>query len=105
MGPPKCHSITSSARASRVGGHVEAERPGGDQVDDEIELGRLLDRQVGRLRPAQNLVDISAARRNRSGKFASIRHQAADFDTLAKACIVGSRMLSAKVLMRTRLAV
>src|SRR5262245_36898467 len=35
----------------------QAQRRGGDQVDDEIELGRLLDRQAGRLRPAQNLVD------------------------------------------------
>ena len=38
--------------------HVEAERLRGRQVDDEIELGRLLDRYVGRLRTAQNLVDI-----------------------------------------------
>jgi hypothetical protein len=38
--------------------HVEAKRLGGGQIDDEIELGRLLDRYVGRLRAAQNLVDI-----------------------------------------------
>ena len=35
------HSITSSARASSVGGHVEPERLGGLEVDDELELGRL----------------------------------------------------------------
>ena len=51
------HSITSSARASSVGGIVEAKRLGGRQIDDEVELGRLLDRNVGRFRPAQNLVD------------------------------------------------
>jgi hypothetical protein len=38
--------------------HVEAERLGGDQVDDEIEFGRLLDRDVGRLRAAQNSGDL-----------------------------------------------
>jgi hypothetical protein len=31
--------------------HGEAERLGCDQVDDEIELGRLLDRNVARFRP------------------------------------------------------
>src|SRR6516225_10117004 len=35
--------------------HREVERFGGGQVDDEIKLGRLLDREVGRLRSAQNL--------------------------------------------------
>jgi hypothetical protein len=38
--------------------HGEAERSRGRQVDDKIELGRLLDRDVGWLHPTQNLVDI-----------------------------------------------
>src|SRR5262245_11281398 len=38
--------------------NVEAERLGGHQIDDEVEFGRLLDRNVGRFRPAQNLVDM-----------------------------------------------
>ena len=46
------------------------ERFGGLEIDDEIEFGRLLDRQVAGLRPAQNLSTNSAARRNRSGKLA-----------------------------------
>jgi hypothetical protein len=33
---------------------VSTSRPGGRQIDNEIELGRLLDWNVGRLRPAQN---------------------------------------------------
>jgi hypothetical protein len=37
--------------------HFEAERLGRRQVYYQIELGRLLDWQVGRLSPAQNLVD------------------------------------------------
>src|ERR1700730_17946121 len=38
--------------------YLEAERLGGREIDDEIELGRLLDRDVARLRPAENFVDI-----------------------------------------------
>jgi hypothetical protein len=37
-------------------GHVEPERPGGLQVDHQLEPGRLLDRNVGGIRAAQNLV-------------------------------------------------
>src|SRR5262249_17300385 len=37
--------------------NLETERLGGRKVYDEIELSRLLDWNVGRLRPAQNLVD------------------------------------------------
>ncbi len=36
----------------------EAERLGGLEIDDEIEFGWLLDRQIARLCPAQNLIDI-----------------------------------------------
>src|SRR5262245_17496392 len=39
-------------------GYFEAEHLGGDHVDDQVEFGRLLHWYVGRLRPAQNLVDI-----------------------------------------------
>ena len=36
----------------------QPERFGGGQIDDEIELGRLIDRDIARLRPAQNFVSI-----------------------------------------------
>src|SRR3954447_12978666 len=39
-------------------GDRQPERLGGHQIDDEIELVRLLDREVGRLGSAQNFVDI-----------------------------------------------
>jgi hypothetical protein len=45
----KVHSITSSARASRCGGDVEAERLGSLEVDDKFELCWLHHRQIGRL--------------------------------------------------------
>src|SRR5262245_25271743 len=35
----------------------EAEGPRGGEINDEIEFSRLLDRDVGRLRPAQDFVD------------------------------------------------
>ena len=54
------HSITSSARASSVGGTVEAERLGGLEVDDQLELGRLHDRQVGRLRALEDAAGVDA---------------------------------------------
>jgi hypothetical protein len=37
--------------------HSEAEYLGGRQIDDEVEFGRLLDRNVGRFGTAQNFVD------------------------------------------------
>src|SRR5262245_49445581 len=38
--------------------NFKTEQLGGRQIDDEIELGRLLDRNVAWLRSAQNFVDI-----------------------------------------------
>ena len=63
MNSRRSHSITSSARASSVGGHVEAEHLGGLEVDHQLEFGRLLDWQIGRLLAIQNAVDVDAARR------------------------------------------
>ena len=51
------------------GRHVEAKRLRGLEVDDQLELGRLLDWYVSGFCALQNLIDvISAARRNRSEK-------------------------------------
>src|SRR4029077_3841163 len=40
-------------------GDRQAERLGGLQVDDQLECGRLLDRQIGWLGPLQDLFDIA----------------------------------------------
>jgi hypothetical protein len=45
------HSITSSARASNIGGHVEAERLFRVEVDDQLEFGRSLNRSSEGLAP------------------------------------------------------
>jgi hypothetical protein len=50
------HSITSSARPSSCGGTVTPRAFSGFEVDHQFELGRLFHRDVGWLRPAQNLV-------------------------------------------------
>ena len=56
LAPP--HSITSSARATKVG-HVEAERLGGLQIDHELVPGRRLHRQVGRPLALEDAVDVA----------------------------------------------
>src|SRR6516225_5551343 len=48
------HLVGAGEQSGRDG---EAERLSGEQIDDEIEFGRLLDWDVGRLGPTQNLVD------------------------------------------------
>jgi hypothetical protein len=64
---PPPHSITSSARASSVGGTVEAERLGGLEVDHQLVLGRRLHRQVGRLLALEDAIDVA-------GRAASFDH-------------------------------
>src|SRR5262249_23563614 len=60
----------------------EAKRFGGREIDDEIELGRLLHRQVARLGPAQNLVDIVAGAAKQVGNVWSVGNQTTRFDEL-----------------------
>ena len=60
MNSRRLHSITSSAGASSVGGTVEAEHPGGLGVDDQLELGRLHDRQVRGLGALEDATGIDA---------------------------------------------
>ena len=54
------HSITSSARASRVGGDIEAERLRGLEVDHELEFRRLQDRQIGGFGALENAANVDA---------------------------------------------
>src|SRR6516165_551205 len=57
--------------------YFEPERLGSDQVEDQIELSRLLDGQVCRLRAAQNLVDEVGGTAIELQIVRSIRHQTA----------------------------
>ena len=58
--PPPHHSITSSARASNVGGTSRPSALRGLQVDDELELGRLQDRQIGGICALEDVTGIDA---------------------------------------------
>src|SRR5262245_15680210 len=60
---PAClaHSLDHLVGAGEQRGrYIDAKRPGGLQIDDELELGRLKDRQIGRLLPLEDMPDITA---------------------------------------------
>src|SRR5262249_55805319 len=65
--------------------YFEAERLGGLQIDDEIEFSRLLDRQIGRLRSAQNPVNITSGAPELVSKVYSIGHQTSRFNIVTRA--------------------
>jgi hypothetical protein len=62
---------------------AEAERLGGLQIKDEVELGRLFHRSFGRLRPAQDLVDKIASASIKSQEVRAIGHQPPCFHELS----------------------
>src|SRR5262245_37010669 len=57
---PSHHSITSSASNWIELGTFDAECSRGLHVDNELELGRLQDRQVGRLGALEDLTGVDA---------------------------------------------
>src|SRR6516164_2885770 len=63
----------------------EAEGLGGFEVDDQFELGRLFDRDIGRLRPPQNLVDKDSGAPVPVPEVWSIGHQTSSFELLTPA--------------------
>ena len=62
----------------------DAERLSSFKVDDQLELGRLLDRNVGRFRPAQNLVGELRGATVQVGQVWPIGHQASRFHEFSK---------------------
>src|SRR5215472_12373857 len=61
----------------------QAERFRGLDVDDKVELGRVLDRDVGGLRPSQNFVDHVGSPPEQIGVVRSIGHETTGFDIIA----------------------
>src|SRR6516165_6046526 len=65
--------------------HLEAECFCGRQVHDQIKFGRLLDRDVAWLRPAENLVDVVAGALKQSVETSAVDVQTARFDVVPHA--------------------
>jgi hypothetical protein len=77
------YSITSSARASSVGGTVRPSALAALTLKEELELGRLLHRQVRGLRTLENFVHVLRRPPVHVAVTRSERHQAAGLDRLA----------------------
>jgi hypothetical protein len=60
--------------------HVEAERPGGLEVDNQLELGRLHDRQFRRSRPFENSASTATGETPRVRDAGTVTDQAAASD-------------------------
>src|SRR5262249_55138173 len=63
--------------------HRKAECLRRDQIDDEIELGRLLDRKVGGLRSAKDLVDQLSGAAELVREIWSVGHESPGLDKVA----------------------
>src|SRR6516165_10228820 len=74
------HLVSSREQAWREG---EAKCLGGVEVDHELELGRLHDRQVGGLLALENPAGVNAGLAICVAKVRSVAHQAADLGSLA----------------------
>jgi hypothetical protein len=88
------HSITSSAMARSDDGHGEAEHRGGLGVDDQLELARLHNWQVGGLSALEDAPSIGAGLAPRIRNVGSVAHQPAGFGKVACGMMLGSRSAS-----------
>jgi hypothetical protein len=87
------YSITSSAIASSVLGMAMPRALAVLRVDDQLELGRLRDRQLGRLRALEDATGIDAHLTVRIDHARSVAHQPASFDILTTAIRGGERIV------------
>ena len=70
-----------SEQLDRVG-NLDAERPGCLQINDELEFGRLQDRQVGWLGPLKDMTGVDADLMKHVRDVRSVTHQPASFHHL-----------------------
>src|SRR5205823_11272200 len=66
------------------GGEVQAERLGGFQIDDQLVLGGLLNRQVGGLGALKNLVDVGGGTTIEIVGIGAVTHEATRKNVLLK---------------------
>src|SRR3954453_4302921 len=64
--------------------HVEAERLGGPEIEDQLDLRGLLDRQVSGLLALENAAGVDAALTVRIRKAVSVADEAACYSVLSK---------------------
>src|SRR5262245_33818892 len=64
--------------------HSEAQRPGGLEVNDQFERGRLLNWKIGRLGAFEDFVDVAGGAANQVGLICPIGNESAGFHLLAK---------------------
>src|SRR5262245_9884691 len=74
--------LVSAAKQGRR--NREAERLGGREVDDELELRRPLYGQIAGLRPLENLIDIACRAAKHVGDAHAVGHEAAVPDVVAE---------------------
>src|SRR5262249_24267820 len=88
---PKADSCTAAKQSlfdnlvgtsGKRGGNGGPELFSRDQVNNQVKFGRLLDRNVGRYRSAQNLVDVAGSASKQVRVFCSIGHQTRRFDVV-----------------------
>ena len=84
MNSRRSHSITSSARASSVGGTVEAESLGSLEVDRQLVLGRHLHRKVGWFLSLEDAIDVVGGLPVHVNCISPVGHQAATADEGSK---------------------
>src|SRR5262252_10196723 len=83
MQPPLLDDLVG-AHQKRLGDH-EIHCPGGFEVDDKLDLGGQLDRDVGGLRALENLVDVIASAAEQLRVVRSVRYQSSAADIAARA--------------------
>ena len=71
------HSITSSARVRSLAGTVKTERLGSLEIDNKLEFGRRLHRQVAGLFAFEDAVDVACRLTELVRRIDAVRHQAA----------------------------
>src|SRR5262245_8769915 len=76
--------------------HLDPERPSRLHIDDELELGRLQDRQIGGLRTLQDLTGVGTDLVIHVHAIAIVGHQSAGFDSLATGIAHGNPVMCRK---------